>query len=235
MQLSRMTRLAPLSGVAFAVLWVAGLGLATSGSPDEWLPPSEEVVRYYEQHTDAVIIGTLLVTGSLVFLLWFLGSARAAFGRAEGGDERVANIGFGGGLIGAAMILVGASATTLPAFRVDEHDTVDPTTATTLNDLGGHLWGAAAPLAFGVLVATTAVMGFRHRAVSRWLAWLSAVLAVGLLFPLAPWVAIMVFPLWVVIISVALYRRQRVPDASGSPAVEAPTTEPDPAPMSVGS
>jgi hypothetical protein len=92
---------------------------------------------------------------------------------------------------------------------------------TVLCDLGAHLSGGAAPLALGTLVAATTVIGFRHHALPRWLASSSAILAVAMIVPLAPWVAIGFFPLWVLALSILLYRRQADADQPTLPLVPA--------------
>lgn len=96
----------------------------------------------------------------------------------------------------------------MPAARADDKGTIDPGVATALSDLHAHLAGGVAPLAFGVLVVATAAVGFRHGALPRWLALISAVLGAALILPVAPWVAIMFFPFRVVAMSILLYRRQ---------------------------
>ncbi|MDP8908963.1 MAG: hypothetical protein M3N47_07570, partial [Chloroflexota bacterium] len=57
------------------------------------------------------------------------------------------------------------------------------------------------------LLASTAVVALQHRAFPSWLGWLSAALALlGLVTPVS-FVLLLVFPLWVVAVSVLLSRR----------------------------
>lgn len=207
MEKSRLERSAPLTGVAFVILAVAGVALALPGSPD-FMAPADDYVHYFSEHDGEIIIGSLLLGGALFFLMWFIGSLRSALREAEGGDGRVASVAAMGGAVGVAMMLAANSARAAAAFRMDEQGTLESGTAAALGDMADVLWGLAAPVAFGVLVAGTAVLGFRHGAVPQWMSWASTVLAVALVFPFGSWLAIMVFPLWVLIMSAILYRRE---------------------------
>jgi hypothetical protein len=224
---SSLEQLAPLSGIAFAVLGVAGMAMVLPGSPD-FVGPGDEYVRYYTQHDNDIIIGCIGLLLATFALAWFLGSVRRHLAQAEGGDGRLANVAFAGGAIGAAMLLGSTAARVGPALRVDDQGTIARDVAVTLGDLADILWGLAAPLGLGVLVAATAVVGLRYAGggVPRWLAWTSVPLAVLLVVPVISWLAIMVFPLWAVAMSVVIYRQevgvpQRAPAREASPAAVA--------------
>jgi len=76
---------------------------------------------------------------------------------------------------------------------------------------GGPKSDLAAPMAMVVLLAATAIVTMRFRALSVWLGWVSALLAIiGLIGPIS-WVLLLLFPLWVLVTSIVLYRRQAVP------------------------
>jgi hypothetical protein len=207
---SSLEQLAPLSGVAFAVLGIAGTMIAARGEPD-FVGPPDEWVRYYTRHDGDIIFGGMVLMLAVFALVWFLGSVRRLLRDAEGGDGRVSSIGFAGGMIGAAMLLGSAATTMVAALRVDDQGTISADLATVMGDLSTILFGLAAPLALGVLVAASAVVGFRHAALPSWLAWTSSALAVVMVIPFVSWAAMFVFPLWAVTLSVLIYRRETAP------------------------
>jgi hypothetical protein len=207
---SSLERLAPLSGVAFAVLGIGGTMIAARGEPD-FVGPPEEWVQYYTRHDGDIMAGGMVFLLAVFALLWFLGSVRRLLRDAEGGDGRVSSIGFAGGVVGAAMLLGSAATTMVAALRVDDQGTISADLAATMGDLSSILFGLAAPLALGVLVAASAVVGFRHAALPAWLAWTSSALAVLMVIPFIAWAAIAVFPLWAVTMSVLIYRRETAP------------------------
>src|SRR5262245_61972150 len=111
---SRLERLAPLSGIGFLVLWIAGFFLAVADSPDFAAEPRENL-EYYLDNKGSIIAGVIVSALALVLLLWFLGCVRAAMVRAEGGDARVAATGFAGGIIGVGLEMAAMAMFMLPA------------------------------------------------------------------------------------------------------------------------
>lgn len=222
MSINRRTQ--GIVGIAFAVVYLLGWGLTVAGLPEDFPPATAEVVAYYQDHASTAMAGSIVTALAVGLFVWFLAHQRRRLQAADGADGMLASLATGGGLIGAAVLLVSASANYVPAIRADD-GSLDPATATALSDLHGHLSGAMAPLAFGVLVAATAAAGFRHRSVPVWLAWVSAVLAVGMILPLAPWVASMLFPFWVLAVSVT-WRGAPAEAAADTPARAGHTTVP---------
>ncbi len=207
---SSLEQVAPLSGVAFAVLGVAGMAITLSGSPD-FVGPGDDYVRYYLRHDSDIIIGCIGLILAVFALLWFLGSVRRHLQAAEEGDGRLSSIAFAGGVVAGGMLLGAIAALLAVAFRVDDSGTVSQDVAVALNDLASVLWAVAAPVGFAVLLAATALVGLRYGAgVPKWLAWPSAVLAVLLVVPFISWLAITLVPVWAVVMSVVIYRAQEI-------------------------
>jgi len=79
-----------------------------------------------------------------------------------------------------------------------------------LQDGSSILQGLAATMAMEVLLAATAIVTPRFRALPAWLGWASTLLAViGLIGPIS-WVLLLLFPLWMLVTSIVLYQRQSV-------------------------
>jgi hypothetical protein len=205
---SRLERWAPLSGIGFLVLWIAGFFLAVADSPDFAAKPSENL-EYYVDHKGSIMAGVIVSALALVLLLWFIGCIRAALVRAEGGDARVAATAFAGGIIGVGLEMAAMAMFIMPALRLDERDKLSLESATTFTDLGNITYGFAAPLGFGVLFFAIALLGFRVGAVPKWWAVITGILGVVMIVPFVSWSVGFVLPIWVLIMVILLMRGQR--------------------------
>src|SRR6267143_2556103 len=99
-----LERLAPLAGIGFAVLLLAGRLLVWS-YPDADAPAGE-AVSFWSDKDDKLIAVSILGSLSAALFVWFGGSIREAIRRAEGGGGRLAALTFGGALLTAAVILI---------------------------------------------------------------------------------------------------------------------------------
>jgi hypothetical protein len=93
--------------------------------------------------------------------------------------------------------------------------------AAVYSDLSSILFGAAAPFGMAVLLAASAVAGFRFRALPAWLAAIAAILALGCVIPLISFMVIIMSFFWVGATGVVLYLAAR-PAAPAAPAEAAP-------------
>jgi hypothetical protein len=190
----------------FLVLWLIGFFVVSADSPD-FVDAPRENLEYYVDHKGSVMAGALISVIALVFLLWFLGSVRRALRDAEGDDGRVTAISFAGGIVGVSLLLAAMTAFVLPALRLDEQDRLSAETATVFTDLGNGLFGIGAPIGFGVMLLAVAVVGFRHGAVPKWWAVISALLGLVMIIPFISWAGIIFgFPIWVLVMVILLMR-----------------------------
>jgi len=203
---SWLERAAPLTGVVYFVLLVAGTLVINNY---EWLPPSDEIKSFYEDNSTAVRIGGYLVLLSVAFFLWFLGSVRARLRVAEGAAGRLSAVAFGGGVAVGVTMIVGMGATVAGAARASADGGIGVDTATGLFDLAAVLMGTALPIGFAVLLGATAVVSFRTGVFARWLTWATAVVAVGLLIPEINFAITGLAAIWVVVVSILLYTSGR--------------------------
>lgn len=198
---SKLAGLAPLSGLVFVVLLVAGALVINNY---DYLPPSEEIRAFYEDAATRVQVGAYVIMVSAFFLMWFAGSLRSSLRPAEGGAGRLSAVAFGGGMVAGALLLLAYAAMFTAASRAGAESGIAAETATALHDLQAVVTGQALPIALAVTVGASAVVSLRNRVFSSWLSWVSAILAVGLLSPLG-WVFLVVALLWVAAVSVILY------------------------------
>lgn len=210
---SRLERWAPLTGIGFLILWIAGFFLAAADSPDFAAKPAENL-EYYVDNKGSIIAGAIVSLLALVFLLWFVGCIRAALVGAEGGHARVAATGFAGGIIGVGLLAAAMGMFVMPALRLDEQDKLTAEAATTFTDLGNITYGFAAPIGFGVLFFAVAVLGFRVSAVPKWWAVISGLLGIVMIVPFVSWTLGFVLPIWVIVMTILLMRGERAPSSA---------------------
>jgi hypothetical protein len=206
MSSSRLERLAPLTGVVFAVIFYVAVAL--TGDEPEADAGAAKAVKYWSDNDSkeiAVSIGGVL---AVVFFVWFAGTLRSRLLEAEGGAGRLANTAWAGALIFSTGLL------TLVAISFTAADTagdVPPTVTQTLSALNSDLFFPAAG-GGALLYLGTGVAALRTLALPKWLGWVSIVLGVVCFTP-AGFVPFLLLGLWTAADSVILYR-------SGAAAVE---------------
>lgn len=211
-RLERWARYAPLTGVAAVVFWVVGFFLFLS-TDVEGAEEAAEILAGYESDENAILFaGWVFVLGGVLFL-WFLGSLRTRLLAAEGAPGRLTAIAFGGG-IATAIFLMTLPLGDMAAALADE---LEPQAAQALNNIGTAGFIGAEFSAIALLVAT-ALVALRTGVLPRWLGWVSLLLALWLLIAPIGWLALIFgVPLWILVVSVLLYR-------------QAPSTSPAPPP-----
>lgn len=209
MERDRWQRWSPLAGVAFAVLFLAALGVSGSGPGDT----PDEVAEWYgdEGNRGASFLVFFMLAAAALSFLWLLGALRTALVRAEGDPARWTALGFGAGVTSATLLFASASLYVTPAASASEDQfPFDPSTANTLSNAGFMLL-TCSTMAGALLVLATSIVAYRTGLLPRWLALAGFVVAPILLFtifflPLFLWLA------WVLVLSVVLVvRTARVP------------------------
>ena len=210
MEHDRWQRWSPLSGVVFAVLFLAALGVSGSG-PGE---TPEAVAEWYadEGNRGAAFLVFFLFAAAALAFLWFLGLLRGVLARAEGDPGRWTAVGFAAGVASATLLLAAASLYVAPAVTAGDDDfSFDPSTAETFTNAGFALL-VSSTMAGALLVLATSIVAHRTGVLPAWLALGGFVVAAILLFaifflPLFVWLA------WVLAVSVVLVvRTARVTD-----------------------
>lgn len=201
--MERWERYAPLTGVAAVLLWIVGTFLLEKDDRPEG-KDTAEFVAWVNQNDTAIIVGAIVFGFGVLFFLWMLGSLRASLFAAEGGSGRLATIAFAGGVATAISMMFTVLPHAQPAF--DKDDTVD-TSIDALVHVGDAFFGGVELFAIPLLVAT-ALVTLRFGGLPRWFAWVSLVLALILAIPPIGWLGVIVgLPLWVLLLSVLLYRQ----------------------------
>jgi hypothetical protein len=202
---SRWARIAPLTGVGFVLLLLAGVLTINNYA---YLAPAEEVKAFYDANAARVSGGAYLILVSAVSLLWFAGSLRSALRTAEGGTGRLSAVAFAGGIAAAAAIMVAMSAMLTISELARVKGVVPGDAAMMLHGFSQNLMGVMLPVALGVMIAATAVVAYRTGFLSRWAIWVSGIIALGSISPLAYLVGAAAI-LWIAVMSFVLYTRGR--------------------------
>jgi hypothetical protein len=189
-------KLAPLTGVVFVALLVAGIAVngSTPGSGDS----ATKVLAYYQAHHQRIAI-----SAALTVLAVFYGVLRDYLRRSEGVMGLTATA-FGGVILFAASGGLSAGANFALA---DAPGHLTPATAQTLNlfnvDVSAGLSNAG--LAIMLLMFGLAIL--QSPLLPRWLGW--AAFPIGLVALVSPiaWAAFILGALWTLVVSIAMWRR----------------------------
>ena len=215
---SRLTtpRAAAIAGIAFSLLLLISLVLVRQAVPSDPLDAGEWLSSSWE----AVTLALNLLPFAGIAFLWFIGVIRDRLGENE--DRFFATVFLGSGLLFLAMLFTSA-ATAGGLLRMYG------TYPTELIELGIYAFGRTVTYEImnvytmkmaGVFMISTCTISLRTGIFPRWMTFLGLALAVFLLFSLGKfsW-ATLVFPLWVLLISMYIllvnFRRPKtVPPAA---------------------
>lgn len=211
---TRTERIAPLSGVVFVVLVVVAGLLVNKGD----LPPAEELQAFFTEEATRIRVAGYLGVLSAVFLIWFAGSVRHSLRPAEGDTGRLSAVAFGGGAAGGGLVALVFSILAAGGNRGGVDGEIGIDAATFTYDLYGSVFGVALPVTLAALIGAAAVVAFRTRTWPTWLAWTSAILAVGSISPVS-YIFIGLDVLWILIVSILLFSKERT-QAAAAPQIQ---------------
>lgn len=208
-------RLAPLSGIAAAILLLAGLSennvpsRADDATITAWLGAG---------HTGSWLAHGALIVAAGIALLLFVYSVRGRLVADQSGPGP-SLVSATGTLFATTVLVGGAAFAALPIGHVFEHSpTPSPDTYRLSMATSASLMVVFAMVPAAAFAATTATVGLRRRTIPVWLAVASYVFAV-LMLASALIVPFMVFGLWAVITSITLTVTRPVPTSGPVPAL----------------
>jgi hypothetical protein len=212
----RLGRLAPLTGVVFAVLAVAAFGTA-SGAPSA-TASGARVIAFYEAHGSSAKTSDYLWMFALVFFMLFDGSLRCYLRRtpAAAGHSSVV-------LAGAAVLTAGGcvyfgfdyALATVPGHLA-------PAAAQALNVLALKLFlpVSAGGLVFGIASGLAILRGAQ---LPKWLGWAAIVIGIATATP-AGLLGLVAFIFWSATVSILIWKRGRAPSEAQPPVRSSTTT-----------
>jgi hypothetical protein len=195
---------APLTGVAFVVVLI--VGFIVGGEPPDVDEPVAEIVDFYREDDDTIMVGAALQGVAVVLFVFFGGILRKALSAAEpDGDHSVLpTVAFAG----TVVLAVGAAIDGTISFALAETaDDIDPAAVQALLALWENDF---LPMAVGLalLLVASGLSIVRTGALPKWLGWIAILLGLVAITP-AGFVAFMGGALWVLIVSVMLTLRRR--------------------------
>jgi hypothetical protein len=217
---STLERYAPLTGVAFVLLFIAAF--AISGETPDVDDSVEDVRNYWlDNDTENIWAAVFVIWGS-VLAIWFGASLRTSLRRAEGEPGRLSGLAFAGWIVFAVGALAFAGFAFSAADVADETNVGDEVVQT-LSVLNSDFFAiVTAGLAVAMLASAIAIL--RFAALPRWLGYAALVLGIAAVTP-AGFFAFLLSGIWVLIVSILLY--QEAGEPTGAPPPPAP---PPPAP-----
>ncbi|MEA2377536.1 MAG: hypothetical protein QOK00_61 [Thermoleophilaceae bacterium] len=205
-----LQRFAPLSGIVFVVLIV--LAIVIGGETPDNNDSQRAIVDFWRDNDTAQMWSSIIGVWGTVFFVWFAASFYSTLRRAEDGPARLSAICFAGAIIGAVGLLSSLSLSFATADAVDDVPGSVTQTLTVLSN--GFFFPIAGGYALFFLGA--GVLALRTRTLPVWLGWVTLVLGIALVTPVG-FFALIVGMVWILVVSVMLYRREAGPAGRAGP------------------
>jgi hypothetical protein len=222
MPASRPERNGAIAGIVFVAL-IVGAILVSSGAPGEEDPPAE-FVRYWSDdgnQTEAYVSALLGALGGIAFL-WFLGALRTRLFAIESTPGHLTALVFAGGIVGVALQETSTAVGLAYPSAVDFFDEFRGDGQLAMALLALSFWlGNVAAVGGTVMAGAVTAAAFRLRVFPRWMAWVSAVVAVGQLLSLFLFFTGLLFLPWVLLLAILMLRPAREERAPAAPATAA--------------
>lgn len=216
----RAPRAAAIAGILFAVLLMTSLWLIRLAVPADPL----EAGAWLQTRLNTVALALNLVPFAGIAFLWFIGVLRDRLGERE--DRFFATVFLGSGLLFLAMLFMSAAMVggLIIAYTADPTQIVGSATFTSARAIAYEVMNIYAIKMAGVFMIATSTLALRTRFIARWIAWLGYAVALLLLLSSRYIEGILlVFPLWVLLISFYILidnLRQPSPTVATSPEKE---------------
>ena len=214
----RTPRAAGFAGVIAGALFITSHVLILISLPAD---PAEGSSNPQNQKALVSIALQLLPFAGIAFL-WFMGVARDRLGRRE--DQFYSTVNLGSGLLYLAMVFTAAAmAGGIRTFFLTGESVASGNIYNFGRLLVTQITNVYGLRMAAVFMISSATMWFRTQVMPRWLAFLTALLALVLLVTigLSPWLAL-IFPTWILVVSVMIlisnYRRK--PQSGPEEAIE---------------
>ncbi len=199
-------------GAVFAILFLASMWvIAENPGPGA---TDEEIVDFYEsdERRRTVLVGLYLLPLSAVSFLWFISTLREwdsasarRYNRLLGNVQLVSGIGF------VTLSFAAAGASTVIAASVEFEDApIDPEVARQFPIYGDVLLFVFAMRMAAIFVMSTTNIGRAAGVYPTWFVIVSVAVAAGLFLSatLSIWIVV-IFPLWVLVLSGILFVKAR--------------------------
>jgi hypothetical protein len=178
----RLHRWAGLSAIAAVAVFAVGNALWAFEQPEPGASGAE-LIGFYTDLSDRIAIGGWLSLISIAIFIVFAGAMRSVIIELEG-DELLANVAFGGVLVGLAAGIGAEGLNMVAALRAGDGELSEPLAQALFET--SYLFGTSgAGIGFGVAMLAIGAAALRTRALApRWLAWIAVACGAAMLTPL---------------------------------------------------
>jgi hypothetical protein len=201
---------AGIAGIVFAVLFVVSVILL------RYQPPAgstaQDIADWYlgQGAGNVILAGLYLAPFAGIAFLWFIGVIRSRVGTQE--DQFLATVFLGSGLIFIALFFITAASAgaLVAAGKFQNAPTPSPDAVVFARSLSFATLLIYGTKAAAVFMIATSTIGLRTGIFPRWIIYCGYLIALVLIFFVTYFEAIvLVFPVWVAIISVILLTAKR--------------------------
>jgi uncharacterized membrane protein YidH (DUF202 family) len=194
-------RLLPLSGVVFVVGTVVAI-VGVGGDTPDGNASAAKVSSFYQAHQNRQNVAAFILAAAVLFLVLF----GAVFFRAvwrSGRREIWPSVLAAGTVLAAGAFVVSAF---VHFALADSADTVTSSTVQGLNALDADSWVLFNPC-LGVMMLGAAGSLIPSAGRYRTLGWIALPVGIAMFIPFADFFALLLTGIWILVVSVMLYRR----------------------------
>jgi hypothetical protein len=188
-----------LTGAAFAVVFAVAF-LAGGDTPDTDAS-GQEVISHYEDAAERFPLILGLVIAAVLFL-FFAGVVREALRSSDAGPNWLATVVFGGGVVYTIALAIFAMG---QIMLIDAADLRQPEVAQALNIFDNDNFFPAV-VGLATFLLATGWHTLRSHVLPTWVGWVAVLLGILALAGPAGFLAFLLFPIWVLVVSVLLFR-----------------------------
>jgi hypothetical protein len=188
-----------IAGIIFAVLFTVSATILRQTMGDV----AHDTGAWLTEDTESFKIGLALIPFAGLAFLWFIAVARERLGRFE--DQFFSTVFIGSGLLFLAMVFAGAATAgaIVAAAAKDPAGFASSTTYDYARQTVTQILAVYALRMAAIFQLSQASLWLRTRVMPRWMALITIVVALILLFVFTQaWWVVLVFPAWVLLVSV---------------------------------
>ena len=196
--------LAPLTGVAFILIVVASI-IIVGDEPPEAKDGGQEIIDFYTDKKDEVMIGGILGALAAVLLVYFFAYVNRLVTAAEQERKMLPTV----ALVGAGIFATGVGIDTTLQFALAEAgDDIDPTAAQAIQAIWDNDF---IPFIIGLslMMSATGIGVLRTGVLPKWLGWVALFAGVFVFAGPIGFAAMPISAIWVLVVSVMLTMRAR--------------------------
>jgi hypothetical protein len=204
----RWSRLAPLTGVLFALIGVVAF-VTSAGESPKASASSAKVIAFYSTHRSEVETSAILFAlAFLVVVLW--AASLRSYLRRTAAAEGLGALVLAGGVLMAAGALTASGVEYGLAHNLSH---LGPESAQSLNLVSQEVFLPllAGAFAFAIASGLSILRGAR---LPKWLGWVAILLGIAALIPPAGIVGLFGFIVWSAVVSILIYVRSGRPEST---------------------